>query len=204
MIIKIHSQGIEHKQLEEICNCLENGGVIIYPTDTLYAFACKLGNLKASEKLAGLKGKKFEKSCFSIVCKDISQASEFTKPINNNNFKILKYNTPGEFTFILEASTKIPKILQNKRKTIGIRIPNNNTAISIVDFLGYPIITSSLNTDNEEKEYYNHPEIIEEVYGNRVDIVIDQGIGNNYKSTVIDLTCENPEIIRQGFGKLIY
>ena len=204
MIIKLYSDTIDKKHLEEVCSCLNKGGVIIYPTDTLYAFAAKLGNLKGAERLANLKGKKFEKSCFSIVCKDISQASEFTKPINNNTFKILKNNTPGEFTFILEASTKIPKILQTKRKTIGIRIPNNNVALSIVDFLDYPLITSSLNTESEEEENYIHPELIYEEYQDKVDFVIDQGIGNNYKSTVVDLTCGDIEIIREGFGELIY
>lgn len=204
MLLKVYSDKIEYNQLEIVGNCLENSGVIIYPTDTLYAFACKLGDMKASQRLAQLKGKRFERSNFSIVCKDISQVSEFTRPISNNNFKILRENTPGEFTFILEASTSIPKILQTKRRTIGIRIPNHDTPRSIVDFLGYPLITSSLNTQDIEEEYYIHPEGIYEKYQDKIDILIDQGIGETDPSTVVDLTGQSIEILRQGVGELVY
>lgn len=202
MLLKIHSQGIEQKQIEEICNCLEKGGVIIYPTDTAYAFACKLGNMKASERLASLKDKKFEKSNFSIVCNSISQASEFTKPIPNNLFKLLKDNTPGPFTFVFQASTKIPKILQTNKKTIGIRIPDNEIALKIVEFLGYPIITSSLPYQDLEIECYTNPEYFEDLYCSKVDIIIDNGLGKEGISTVINLTNGEIEIIRKGLGEL--
>lgn len=203
MLLKIHPQGIEQKQLDIICNCLEKGGVIIYPTDTVYAFACKLGNLKASEKLASLKGKKFEKSNFSIVCNNISQASDFIKPLSNDFFRVLKHNTPGAFTFVFEASSKIPKILQTKKKTIGIRIPDSDIAQRIVELLDYPILTSSLPTEDMELEEYTNPEIMEEIYDSKVDIIIDNGIGGDKTSTVIDFTCGEINIIREGIGELV-
>ncbi|MDR0971022.1 MAG: threonylcarbamoyl-AMP synthase [Bacteroidales bacterium] len=202
MLLKIHSQGISQRQLDEICLCLDKGGVIIYPTDTLYAFACKLGDQKASQRLAQLKGKKFEKSNFSIVCHSISQASEFIKPISNDIFKIVKNNTPGGFTFVFLASTKIPKILQTKKKTIGIRIPNNEIALKIVEQLSYPIITSSLPKIEEEEESYNNPEYFCDIYQNKVDIIVDNGLEENEASTVVDLTSGSINIVRQSLWKI--
>lgn len=204
MLLKIHPQGIEQNQIEEICDCLEKGGLIIYPTDTVYALACKLGNMKASERLASLKGKKLEKSDFSIVCHSISQASDFTKPISNNIFKLLKNNTPGAFTFVFEASTKIPKILQTKKKTIGIRIPDNEIALKIVECLNYPLITSSLPTQDLDLECYTNPEFFCELYSSKVDLIINDGIGNEDNSTVVNLTDSEINIIRQGLGQLRY
>jgi tRNA threonylcarbamoyl adenosine modification protein (Sua5/YciO/YrdC/YwlC family) len=204
MLLKIHSQGIEQKQIEEICNCLEKGGIIIYPTDTLYAFACKLGLMKPSERLAALKGKKFEKSNFSIVCNSISQASEFIKPISNNFFKLLKGNTPGAFTFVLEASTKIPKILQSKKKTIGIRIPDCDIAQRIVEQLGYPLITTSLPNVCVDDECFINPEYFVDLFGDKVDIIIDDGICTKGYSTVVSLVDEKIEILREGIATLKY
>ena len=204
MLLKIHSQGIEPSQVEEICDCLERGGLIIYPTDTVYAIACKLGNMKASERLAALKGKKFEKSNFSIVCNSISQAAEFIKPIPNNIFKLLKDNTPGAFTFVFQASTKIPKILQTKKKTVGVRIPNNDIALKIVECLNYPLITTSLPTEDLEIECYTNPEYFYDLYCSYVDIIINDGIGKEETSTVIDLTSGEIDILREGLGVLQY
>lgn len=202
MLLKIHSQGIENSQVQEICDCLERGGLIIYPTDTVYAIACKLGNMKASERLAALKGKKFEKSDFSIVCNSISQASDFTKPITNNIFKLLKDNTPGAFTFVFQASTSIPRILQTKKKTIGIRIPDNDIALKIVECLDYPLITTSLPTEDLEVECYTNPEYFYDLYCERVDIIINDGTGQEETSTVIDLTGGEIDILREGLGVL--
>lgn len=204
MLLKIHSQGIEDSQVHEICDCLETGGLIIYPTDTVYAIACKLGNMKASERLATIKGKKFEKSDFSIVCNSISQMAEFTKPISNNIFKLLKDNTPGPFTFVFEASTKIPKILQTKKKTIGVRIPDNEIALKIVQCLDYPLITSSLPYQDMEIECYTNPEYFYDLYCNQVDIIINNGIGKEETSTVIDLRSGEIDFIRKGLGILQY
>ncbi|MDX9798564.1 MAG: L-threonylcarbamoyladenylate synthase [Bacteroidales bacterium] len=204
MLLKIHSQGIEQKQIEEICNCLEKGGIIIYPTDTLYAFACKLGLMKPSERLAALKGKKFEKSNFSIVCNSISQASEFIKPISNNFFKLLKGNTPGAFTFVLEASTKIPKILQSKKKTIGIRIPDSEIALKIVEQLDYPIITTSLPNICVDDECFTCPDYFVDLFSQKVDLIIDNGTCSKQQSTVVSLINEEIEILRQGAGQLKY
>ncbi len=203
MLLKIHSQGIEQKQIEEVCDCLNKGGVIIYPTDTVYAFACKLGNMKASQRLAALKGKKFEKSEFSIVCYSISQSSEFVKPLPNHLFKLLKENTPGAFTFVFQASNKIPKILQTNKRTIGIRIPDNEIVLKIVEELDYPLITSSLPTEDLETECYTNPEYFDDLYGNKVDMIIDNGMGSENTSTVIDLTNGEIEILREGLGKLV-
>ena len=204
MLLKIHSQGIEPSQVEEICDCLERGGLIIYPTDTVYAIACKLGNMKASERLAALKGKKFEKSNFSIVCNSISQAAEFIKPIPNNIFKLLKDNTPGAFTFVFQASTKIPKILQTKKKTVGVRIPNNDIALKIVECLNYPLITTSLPTEDLEIECFTNPEYFYDLYCSYVDIIVNDGIGKEETSTVIDLTSGEIDILREGLGVLQY
>ncbi|MDD2530872.1 MAG: L-threonylcarbamoyladenylate synthase [Bacteroidales bacterium] len=204
MLLKIHSQGIEQKQIEEICNCLEKGGIIIYPTDTLYAFACKLGLMKPSERLAALKGKKFEKSNFSIVCNSISQASEFIKPISNNFFKLLKGNTPGAFTFVLEASTKIPKILQSKKKTIGIRIPDSEIALKIVEQLDYPIITTSLPNICVDDECFTCPDYFVDLFSQKVDLIIDNGTCSKQQSTVVSLINGEIEILRQGAGQLKY
>lgn len=202
MLLKIHSQGIEQKQIKEICDCLNKGGVIIYPTDTVYAFACKLGDMKASQRLAALKGKKFEKSDFSIVCYSISQSSEFVKPLPNNLFKFLKVNTPGAFTFVFQASNKIPKILQTNKRTIGIRIPDNDIVLKIVEELDYPLITSSLPTQDLDVECYTNPEYFDDLYGNKVDMIIDNGMGSENTSTVIDLTSGEIEILREGLGIL--
>ena len=204
MLLKIHSQGIENSQVKEICDCLERGGLIIYPTDTVYAFACKLGNMKASERLAALKGKKFEKSNFSIVCNSISQAAEFIKPIPNNIFKLLKDNTPGAFTFVFQASPKIPKILQTKKRTVGVRIPDNEIALKIVECLGYPLITSSLPTEDLEIECFTNPEYFYDLYCSNVDLIINDGIGQEETSTVIDLTGGEIDILREGLGSLQY
>jgi tRNA threonylcarbamoyl adenosine modification protein (Sua5/YciO/YrdC/YwlC family) len=204
MILKIHSQGIEQDQIEEICDCLDRGGIIIYPTDTLYAFACKLGQMKPSERLAALKGKKFEKSNFSIVCNSISQASEFIKPISNNLFKLLKNNTPGAFTFVFQASTKIPKILQSKKKTIGIRIPDSEIALKIVEQLDYPIITTSLPNICVDDECFTCPDYFVDLFSQKVDLIIDNGTCSKQQSTVVSLINEEIEILRQGAGQLKY
>src|SRR5574344_1334893 len=176
MLLKIHSQGIEEGQVKQITDTLNKGGLIIYPTDTVYAFACRLGEYEASQRLSTLKGKKFEKSNFSIVCNNISQASTFVKPLDNNTFKLLKQNTPGAFTFVLPASQKIPKILPTKKRTIGVRIPQSEIVSCIVEQLQYPLLTSSLPHEELEEECYTNPEYFVDLYGQSADLIIDNGI----------------------------
>lgn len=204
MLLKIHSQGIEEGQVKQITDTLNKGGLIIYPTDTVYAFACRLGEYEASQRLSSLKGKKFEKSNFSIVCNNISQASTFVKPLTNNLFKLLKQNTPGAFTFVLPASGKIPKILQTKKRTIGIRIPQSDIVTRIIDQLGYPLLTSSLPHQDMEEECFTLPEYFVDLYEDKVDLIVDNGQGQTHCSTVIDLTEGDINIIRQGLGELKY
>ncbi|MDR1725168.1 MAG: threonylcarbamoyl-AMP synthase [Bacteroidales bacterium] len=198
MLIKVYKNNINTKTIEQIVHILEQGGVIIYPTDTLYAFACDINNVKAARKLASLKGKVLEKSHFSIVCHNISQISQYVKPLSNQQFKILKEKLPGAFTFVLPTSPKTPKIFQTKKQTIGIRIPNNAISLAIVEMFGRPIITSSLpcQEDDEDCSYAN-PELIEEMYENLVDLVVDGGEVPNIPSCVIDLTEDYPVILRK-------
>jgi Sua5/YciO/YrdC/YwlC family protein len=204
MLLKIHSQGIEEGQVKQIADTLNKGGLIIYPTDTVYALACRLGEYEASQRLSSLKEKKFEKSNFSIVCNNISQASTFVKPLTNDLFKLLKQNTPGAFTFVLPASGKIPKILQTKKRTIGIRIPQSDIVTRIIDQLGYPLLTSSLPHQDMEEECFTLPEYFVDLYEDKVDLIVDNGQGQTHCSTVIDLTEGDINIIRQGLGELKY
>lgn len=204
MLLKIHSQGIEEGQVKQIADTLNKGGLIIYPTDTVYALACRLGEYEASQRLSSLKEKKFEKSNFSIVCNNISQASTFVKPLTNDLFKLLKQNTPGAFTFVLPASGKIPKILQTKKRTIGIRIPQSDIVTRIIDQLGYPLLTSSLPHQDMEEECFTLPEYFVDLYEDKVDLIVDNGQGQIHCSTVIDLTEGDINIIRQGLGELKY
>jgi len=186
------------RQISKIIDVLKEGGVIIYPTDTVYGIGCDITKHKAIERIAQLKDVKVEKANFSFICYDLSHIADYTRPLENSVFKLMKRNLPGPFTFILEANTHVPKILKAKKKTIGIRVPNNNIIRAIVKALGNPILTTSLKADDEILEYTTDPELIYEDYKNLVDIVIDGGYGGNIASTVIDCTGDEPEIIREG------
>jgi tRNA threonylcarbamoyl adenosine modification protein (Sua5/YciO/YrdC/YwlC family) len=188
--------------LKRISQCLQSGGVIIYPTDTIYAIGCDINSRSAIERVANIKGIKADKADFSFVFYDLSQISEYTKQFDSATFKLLKRNLPGAFTFILEANNSIPKLFKNKKRTLGIRVPDNSICRSIVENFGNPIISTSVHDDDEVLEYTTDPELIYEKYKNKVDIVIDGGFGNNEASTVVDLTAGYPEIIRQGRGEL--
>lgn len=196
--IKMWDDNPGEKQIKRIVDVLRNGGVIIYPTDTVYGIGCDITKHKAIEKVAQLKEIKVEKANFSFICYDLSHLADFTKPLDNSVFKLMKRNLPGPFTFILEANSQVPKILKAKKKTIGIRIPDNNIIREIVKALGNPILTTSLKDDDEIIEYTTDPEFIYEDYKNLVDIVIDGGYGGNVASTVIDCTQDEPLIIREG------
>ncbi|GAB1405167.1 L-threonylcarbamoyladenylate synthase [Lentimicrobium sp.] len=180
-----------------------DGGVIIYPTDTVYGLGCDIFKSKAVERIALIKGIKAEKSNFSFICNDLSQLADYSKPIPNDVFKMMRKNLPGPFTFILNASNSVPKLIQSKKKTVGIRIPDNNIPREIVRELGNPIMSTSIRDEDEILEYTTDPELIYEKYNHLVDIVIDGGYGDNEASTVIDCTGGQPVITRQGKGVLI-
>lgn len=202
MLLKIHPDTPGARQIKLVTEKLQEGGVIIYPTDSVYGLGCDVYNHKAIEKVAMIKGIKPEKAQFSFIFNDLSQITEFTRQIDNNIFKLMKKNLPGPFTFILEANNNVPRLFKSKKKTIGIRIPDNNIARDIVRELGNPIVTTSVYDDDEILEYTTDPELIYDKYSDRVDIVIDGGFGNNEPSTVLDCTGGVIEILRQGIGEL--
>ncbi|WP_370398252.1 L-threonylcarbamoyladenylate synthase [Tenacibaculum dicentrarchi] len=199
--IKLYNDNPNPKEIAKIVKVLQNGGLIIYPTDTVYGLGCDITNTKALEKIAKIKGVKLEKSNFSFICNNLSHLSDYVKQIDSSTFKILKRALPGPYTFILPGSNSLPKVFK-KRKTIGIRIPDNIIAQTIVEALGNPIVSTSIHDEDEVVEYTTDPELIFEKWQNIVDIVIDGGYGDNYASTVIDLTTDSPEVIREGKGSL--
>jgi len=203
MILKIYPDNPNAKRIQEVAEILRNGGLVIYPTDTVYSIGCDLMNQKAIAKVAAIKGVKPEKANFSIICYDLSHISEYAK-IDTPDYKLMKKSLPGAFTFILNATGNVPKIFKSKKRTIGIRVPDNNIAREIVHEFGNPIIATSVHDDDEILEYTTDPELIHEKYGKLVDVVIDGGMGNNEASTIVNLTDGEPEIVRQGLGELDY
>lgn len=204
MLLRIHPDNPNQKHIIQAVNILRKGGVIIYPTDSVYGIGCDIFSQKAVERVAKIKGMNPDKANFSFICQDLSQLSDFTKQIDNPIFKLMKRNLPGPFTFILEANNNVPKLFKSKKKTVGIRIPDNNIIREIIKELGNPIMTTSVHDDDEVIEYTTDPELIYEKYQDKVDAVIDGGYGNNEASTVIDCTSGDAEIIRQGIGELIF
>ncbi len=203
MLLKLYNDNTNQKDLQKVVDCLDKGGVIIYPTDSVYAIGCDINSKSAIEKVARLKGLKADKANFSFVFYDLSHISEYTQQFDSRIFKILKHNLPGPFTFILPANRVVAKFFKNKKKTLGIRIPDNAICRAIVEKLGRPIISTSVHDDDEIIEYTTDPELIYERYQDKVDMVIDGGFGNNEASTVVDLSSGEVEIIRQGIGELI-
>ena len=203
MLVRVNDTEPQSKEISRIADCLKNGGIIIYPTDTVYALGCDITQAKEVERICKLKNIKPEKSRFSFVCSDLSHLSNFTKPIPNHIFRIMKKALPVPYTFILEASGSVPKIIKQERKTIGIRVPDNIICREIVNALGNPVISTSLH-DNEDDvlEYFSDPEIIHRQYENLVDMVVDGGHGNIYPSTIIDCSKSEIEVIREGLGSL--
>ena len=198
MLISIHPTNPQPRQLAIIKDCLENGGIIAYPTDTIYGLGCDIFHPEAVEKICAIKKVNPEKAQLSFICSDLSHLSNYAKSINNSLFRILKSTLPGPFTFVLPASKEVPKILQNKKKTIGLRIPDNKIALAIIETLGHPILSASFPGENIED--YTDPEIIQEHWGKQIDIVVDGGIGGIIPSTVIDCTTDEYIILRQGAG----
>jgi tRNA threonylcarbamoyl adenosine modification protein (Sua5/YciO/YrdC/YwlC family) len=203
MLIRLNNTNPDSKTVSQIVNCLKNGGIIIYPTDTVYALGCDITQTKAIERICKLKNIKPEKSKFAFVCSDLSHLSEFTKPIPNHVFRVMKKALPGPYTFILEANSHVPKMIKQDRKTVGIRVPDNIICREIINALGNPIVSTSLiDSSDDILEYFSDPEVIFQQYENVVDMVIDGGHGNIHASTVIDCSKREIEVIREGLGSL--
>jgi len=201
MLLKLYEENPNRKEVDKIIEVLRDGGLIIYPTDTVYAIGCDALNVRAVENICRIKGINPAKSNLSIICYDLSNISEYAR-VDNATFKLMKKNLPGPFTFILPTTSSLPKIYKNK-KTVGIRVPDNNIIRTLVNELGNPIMTTSVKDDDEVVEYTTDPELIYEKYQDVVDIVIDGGFGGVEASTIVDCTDGEPEIIRQGKGELI-
>jgi tRNA threonylcarbamoyl adenosine modification protein (Sua5/YciO/YrdC/YwlC family) len=202
MIVRIYPQNPSHGQILKVCEVLQRGGVIVYPTDTVYAFGCDIYQNKAVERIARLKGIRYQKADFSFIFSDLSQLSDYTRMVDTKVYKLMKSYLPGPYTFILHARNNIPRIFQSRKKTIGIRIPDNNIALEIVRTLGNPIMTTSIHDEDDLVEYITDPELIHEKYKERVDLVINGGYGSNVPSTVIDCTVDEPEVLRLGIGEI--
>ena len=199
--IKIYEDNPNEAAIKKVVEVLKNGGLVIYPTDTVYGLGCDITNTKALERIAKIKGIKLEKANFSFVCSDLSNISDYVKQIDTATFKLLKRALPGPYTFILPGNNDLPKEFR-KKKTVGIRVPDNAIALQIVKQLGNPIVSTSIHDDDEVLEYSTDPELIFEKWQNLVDIVIDGGYGDNIGSTIIDLSGYEPVIVREGKGSL--
>jgi tRNA threonylcarbamoyl adenosine modification protein (Sua5/YciO/YrdC/YwlC family) len=199
MLIRIHPDNPQPRLVKQVVEYLQKGGIIIYPTDTIYGLGCDILQQKAIEKISRIKNVDPKKAQLSFICSDLSHLSDYAKQIPTTTFRLLKENLPGPYTFILPASKMVPKILQSKKDTIGLRIPNNNIALAIVRELGRPVLSASL--PGEEVEDYTDPEIMYENFMNQVDVVIDGGIGGTVPSTIIDCTTDEPVLVRKGAGE---
>ncbi|HEC44576.1 MAG TPA: threonylcarbamoyl-AMP synthase [Bacteroides sp.] len=202
MLLKVHPESPSQRQILKACEVLQKGGVIVYPTDTVYALGCDIFNNKAVDRIARMKGIRTKDADFSFIFCDLSQLSDYTRLISNSVYKMMKAYLPGPYTFILPARNNIPRIFHSRKKTVGIRIPKNNIPLEIVRELGHPIMTTSIHDDDELIEYTTDPELIWDKYKDQVDAVIDGGFGLNEPSTVIDCTNAEPVLVRQGIGEV--
>jgi tRNA threonylcarbamoyl adenosine modification protein (Sua5/YciO/YrdC/YwlC family) len=202
MLLRIYNENPNPARIRKVVDILEAGGIIIYPTDTVYAMGCDIRVHKSIEKIARFKGMNPDNPDMSIIFHDMSQLSEYTIIRDNSIFKLLKRNLPGPFTFIVRANNQIPRLFKNKKKTVGIRIPDNQIILELVKELGYPIITTSIHDQDEVIEYTTDPELIFEKYRSFVDVVINGGYGRNEASTIVDCTGDEIQIVRQGLGEL--
>jgi tRNA threonylcarbamoyl adenosine modification protein (Sua5/YciO/YrdC/YwlC family) len=202
MLLRIYPENPNPKEIKKVVDCLKNGGVIIYPTDTVYGIGCDVNNKKAMERVCRIKGLDLKKHNLSFVCYDLSHIAAFSKQLTTSTYKLMKKTLPGPYTFILEANNSIPKLFKNSKKEIGIRIPDNNIPREIVKELGNPIATTSVKDKDMLIEYSTDPELIYEHFNKLVDIVIDGGYGETIPSTIVDCTNNTPEIIRKGKGDI--
>lgn len=201
LFIKLYEENPNPKEVAKVVDVLRNGGIIIYPTDTVYGLGCDITNTKALERIAKIRGVKLEKANFSFVCNDLSHLSDYVQQIDTPTFKVLKRALPGPYTFILPGNNTLPKVFK-KKKTVGIRVPDNAIARTLVSELGNPIISTSIRDEDDVIEYTTDPELIFEKWQNIVDVVIDGGYGDNVASTVIDFSSGTAEIVREGKGSL--
>ena len=202
MLVKLFNENPNSQVIHKVVQILRDGGLIVYPTDTVYGLGCDITNNKAVEKVAHYKGIKIEKANFSFICSDLSHLSDYTKPIPNSVFKLMKKNLPGPFTFILEANNNVPKYFKGKKKTVGIRVPDNNIICEIVAELGNPILSTSIRDEDEILEYTTDPELIYEKFKDIADVVIDGGYGELVPSTIVDCSGDEVQILREGKGRL--
>nr|WP_321354944.1 L-threonylcarbamoyladenylate synthase [uncultured Draconibacterium sp.] len=202
MLLRLYNENPNPRDVRKVVDVLRGGGVIVYPTDTVYGIGCDITNQKAVEKVARIKGIQVEKNNFSFICSDFSHLSDYTKPIPNHIFKLIRKNLPGPFTFILNANNNVPRYFKGKKKTVGIRIPDNNIIREIVRELGNPILSSSVHDDDEILEYTTDPELIHEKFAELAEIVVDGGFGELIPSTIVDCTSDEPTLVRQGKGEL--
>ncbi|MGB5818040.1 MAG: L-threonylcarbamoyladenylate synthase [Saonia sp.] len=199
--IKIYEENPNPKEIKKVADILRKGGLVIYPTDTVYGLGCDITKTKALEKIARIKEIKLAKANWSFICADLSNLSDYVRQIDTSTFKILKRALPGPYTFILPGNNNLPKDFK-KKKTVGIRVPNNKIARALVEELGNPIVSTSIRDEDELLEYTTDPELIFEKWANRVDVVIDGGYGHNVASTIIDLSQDEPQVLREGKGDI--
>ena len=204
MIIKIYPENPVPRHIKMLAEVLQKGEIVIFPTDTIYAMGCDLYHPKAIERIEKIKGIKKGTANFSLLVKDLSMLSSYVRPLNNTLFRLIKKNTPGPFTFILNANSQVPKLFQSKKKTIGIRIPDNNILHNLIDQLDKPLVSTSLHDVDTVITYPTDPELIQEQFGHLIDYVVDGGYGSNQASTVVDCTSGEPVIVRQGQGELFF
>ncbi len=202
MLVKIYPENPNPREIQKVVEVLRNGGVIIYPTDTVYGMGCDINKPKALARVAQLRGIDLNKANFSFICHDLSHISDYAKQIRNDVFKLMKRNLPGAFTFIVEANNNVPKIFGSRKKTVGIRVPDNDIIREIIRELGNPILSTSIHDEDDVIEYTTDPELIHEKYESKVDLVIDGGFGDNEPSTIVDCTDDEIVIIREGKGEL--
>ena len=202
MYLRLFEDNPNERDVRRAADILRGGGVVIYPTDTVYAMGCDINQVKAVQRVCQLKGVKPEKANFSMICRDLSNIAAYAK-VSNEVFKLMKHNLPGPFTFVLPATNRLPNVLMNRRKTIGIRVPDNYIVRALVEELGGPLLTTSVKADDEVVEYMTDPELIYERYGKLVDLVIDGGSGRNVASTVVVCPTDPVVVIRPGGGELV-
>lgn len=200
--IRLYEENPDPKRVQQVVNVLRDGGIIIYPTDTVYGMGCDITNQRAIERICKIKGINPRKHNFSFLCADLSNIAQYTRMIDKPVFKMMKKALPGPFTFILEASNQVPKILHSNKKTVGIRVPNHGVPRAIVEELGQPILSTSIRDDDDVIEYSTDPELIFEKYQHLVDLVIDGGYGANVASTVLDCTGDEVVVVREGLGNV--
>lgn len=202
MLIRIYEENPNPKAIRQVVDCLKSGGVIIYPTDTVYGIGCDIHNRKAVERICQIRNIRPDKAQFSFICSDLSHLSDFCAPMDNTVFKMMKRTLPGPYTFILNATNTVPKLFQSKKRTVGIRVPNHSVPLEIVKELGHPIMTASVRDEDDMIEYTTDPSLIEEKFGDRVDMVIDGGTGGIEGSTVVNCSNDNIEVLREGKGPI--